>query len=217
MCSSSGTSRRLTGRRSRPWTLSVQAVRAKIYLSRARGRDWTVQEAAYSAEQLTLFVPCDVPRVGGILDSSSGKTCREHSAATRALTFAPCLRRSGRPRFQYLQMANGQTPEWQTCLNVKLHGASSTLNIGECPNVVAESSLSQILEPRQDVRAKYYLSPKACEGILRRARERGKELSPELKEALERQLSAAWWRRALLERLRRLLEASGTSRNYRQR
>ena len=123
------------------------------------------------------------------------------------------MKKSGRLKFQYLMAGSGQTQGWLNAMSVKSHGASSTLNIGECPNVAAESFLSQILEPRQDVRAKYYLSPKACDGILRRARERGKELPPELKEALERQSSAAWWRRALLERLRRLLEASGTSRN----
>ena len=34
---------------------------------------------------------------------------------------------------------------------------------------------------------KYYLSPKACQGVLRRAERRGKELPPILKAALERQ------------------------------
>ena len=47
------------------------------------------------------------------------------------------------------------------------------------------SSLSQILQTR--VPQKYYLSPKACLGILRRASVRGKELPPVLKAALERQ------------------------------
>ena len=140
-----------------------------------------------------------------------------HSAATKALILEQCLKKSDRPKFQCLQMTDGRMQGWQNCRTVISRGAFLMLNIGECPNVDAEASLSRILEPRQDVRAKYYLSPKACEGILRRARERGKELPPELKEALERQSSVAWWRRALLERLRRLLEASGTSKNYRQR
>jgi hypothetical protein len=34
---------------------------------------------------------------------------------------------------------------------------------------------------------KYYLSQKACQGILRRASARGKELPPMLKDALEKQ------------------------------
>ena len=60
-------------------------------------------------------------------------------------------------------------------------------NIGECPNAAVESFLSRILQPMEDVQKKYYLSRKACLGILRRAQERGKELPEELRIALERQ------------------------------
>lgn len=58
-----------------------------------------------------------------------------------------------------------------------------TPNFSECPKDAAVCSLSRILEasPPQ----KYYLSPKACMGILRRADKRGKELPPQLREALE--------------------------------
>ena len=59
-------------------------------------------------------------------------------------------------------------------------------NIGESPNADAVSTLSQILEV--DVPKKYYLSAKACEGILRRAERRGKQLPPMLKEALEQMI-----------------------------
>ena len=45
--------------------------------------------------------------------------------------------------------------------------------------------MSQIL--MAEVPEKYYLSPKACLGILRRASARGKELPEVLKKALERQ------------------------------
>ena len=65
-------------------------------------------------------------------------------------------------------------------------GGSWTLNTGPAPrSAVDVYTLSLILEdspPR-----KYYLSRKACLGILRRARERGKPLPPELKEALKAQ------------------------------
>ena len=63
-------------------------------------------------------------------------------------------------------------------------GESSTLNTGPAPRkdgVV--SSLSQILQ--DDPPLKYYLTQKACLGILRRASERGKELPEKLKRALE--------------------------------
>ena len=58
-----------------------------------------------------------------------------------------------------------------------------TLNFGESPSAVRESTLSQILEANAP--EKYYLSAKACAGILRRAERRGKELPQMLKEALE--------------------------------
>ena len=61
----------------------------------------------------------------------------------------------------------------------------STLNTGVSPSEECESTLSQIL--LVEVPEKYYLSPKACLGILRRASVRGKELPEVLKKALERQ------------------------------
>lgn len=64
-----------------------------------------------------------------------------------------------------------------------------TLNTGEYPSAEKESTLLQILE--DNVPEKYYLSAKACEGILRRAERRGKELPLILKEALEQQIKRA--------------------------
>jgi hypothetical protein len=64
-----------------------------------------------------------------------------------------------------------------------LLGEYSMHSFGESPNVDVESHLSQILEV--DAPKKYYLSAKACEGILRRAERRGKVLPQMLKDALE--------------------------------
>ena len=58
-------------------------------------------------------------------------------------------------------------------------------NGGAFPKEENVSTLSQILQVR--VPQKYYLTPRACLGILRRASVRGKELPPLLKAALERQ------------------------------
>jgi hypothetical protein len=52
-------------------------------------------------------------------------------------------------------------------------------------NGASASSLSRILEAAPH--PKYYLSRTACLGILRRAKKRGKELPPVLKQALELQ------------------------------
>lgn len=64
-------------------------------------------------------------------------------------------------------------------------GESLMLNTGECPNEERESTLSQILQA--NVPTKYYLSQKACLGILRRASARGKQLPQMLRIALEQQ------------------------------
>lgn len=61
-------------------------------------------------------------------------------------------------------------------------GGAWMLNTGVSPNDARESSLSQILQ--DDPPRKYYLSKTACLGILRRAEARGKELPPQLRDAL---------------------------------
>lgn len=64
-------------------------------------------------------------------------------------------------------------------------GRSGRLNTSACPKGATESSLSQILQ--DTVPSKYYLSRTACRGILRRAKERGKPLPPQLEMALKLQ------------------------------
>lgn len=66
--------------------------------------------------------------------------------------------------------------------NSLLLGGYWTLNFGESPRDAEESSLSQILEAT--VPERYYLSPKACGGIIRRAGNRGKKLPSILEAAL---------------------------------
>jgi hypothetical protein len=68
-----------------------------------------------------------------------------------------------------------------------LLGAYTTRSFGESPSAAVESRLSQILE--ESPHPKYYLSAKACQGILRRAQRRGKPLPEMLRLALEKQAS----------------------------
>lgn len=68
-------------------------------------------------------------------------------------------------------------------------GELTTRNTGECPNAVVVSRLSQILE--ETPHPKYNLTPKACQGILRRAERRGKDLPKLLKAVLIRQSQGA--------------------------
>jgi hypothetical protein len=60
-----------------------------------------------------------------------------------------------------------------------------TLNTSESPSVVVESSLSRVLETGE-LHQRFYLSAKACAGILRRATRKGKALPPMLEQALSR-------------------------------
>ena len=128
-------------------------------------------------------------------DSWFGKMSPEHlaAAAPKDQTLPPSLRKSSKSVTRMpvcvcvYQTEDGQNPG-VTTLRMEhgaLLGEYTMHSFGEFPNEENESRLSQILEecaPR-----KYSLSAKACEGILRRAARRGKELPVELREALERQ------------------------------
>lgn len=76
-----------------------------------------------------------------------------------------------------------QERSWQT--GTPSHGGWSMLNFGESPSEERGSTLSQILEVTAPER--YNLSATACAGILRRARERGKQLPQRLEEVLQNQ------------------------------
>lgn len=83
----------------------------------------------------------------------------------------------------------GNTQEQSSETDGAWLGDSLTLNIGESPSVANESLLSQILEV--DVPLKYFLSARACRGILTRASRRGKALPDLLKTALLEMIE--WW------------------------
>lgn len=118
----------------------------------------------------------------------AGKTCRVHIPATQETILEVFWNSSQRPKFQYLRVESGQTPEWLNATDVKLHGAQLTLNFTEYPKDAAESSLSAILE--DTVPPKYFLSKAACKGILTRSSKKGKPLPDALRVALERQANA---------------------------
>ena len=129
------------------------------------------------AGQVSLFAP----------DTWSGKTSPERSAATEDGTSNPSSRkRSGSssrkpPLCLCLKTGGPQAAaSWEP--DGALLGEFSMHSFGECPSVAVESRLSQILE--DDPHPKYYLSAKACQGILNRAARRGKDLPEALKAAL---------------------------------
>lgn len=99
----------------------------------------------------------------------------------------PCLKKSQKPVFQCLQVAGGQPQEWLEGERLTQLGECLTLNFGEYPNVERESTLSEILE--DNVPEKYFLSPKACLGIIRRAKAKGQKLPENLRIALEQKIA----------------------------
>ena len=111
--------------------------------------------------------------------SSCGKTCRESSPRTVDVTSPPSSIRwmnSGILSRGVCLTAN--TPEW-------------TAPLGQSPSDAAVCGLSDVLEATDESLRKYYLSERACSGILRRAAKRGKALPPLLNTALREMI--AWW------------------------
>lgn len=78
--------------------------------------------------------------------------------------------------------ADGAKPEQSPETDGVWLGDSLTLNIGEFPREENVSLLSWILE--DNVPQKYYLSARACQGILTRASRRGKPLPDILRQAI---------------------------------
>ena len=120
----------------------------------------------------------------------SGKMCPEHSAATKGETLRQSSKRSSAsqsrkpPILKCLkkdgQLGGATTMKWED--DGAWLGECMTRNTGESPNAAAVSRLSQILEATPQ--EKYSLSAKACQGILRRAERRGKDLPELLKTVL---------------------------------
>ena len=126
-----------------------------------------------------------------------GKMYQERSAPTAERTSVSCWKNLPAWNSQTLLFldlrggADGAKPEQSPEPDGALLGDSSTLNIGESLSVENESLLSQILEANAPL--KYYLSERACQGILTRSSRRGKALPDLLKTALLEMIE--WWQR----------------------
>ena len=131
--------------------------------------------------------------MANIQDGSAGRMCLGPTRPIKEKTSNPFSKRSSVSpnrmlRCLCLKKHDGPTPTFTWETDGALRTELSMRNIGEFPSEDAASTLSQILQVK--VPEKYYLSQKACLGILRRASARGKELPAVLKAALERQASA---------------------------
>ena len=132
-------------------------------------------EAGSSTMQCDLFERL-------ILDGSSSKTCQDSTQAMVGETLQLWLVKSLGPNLTF-RGRDGRTPVlspgregWSKSAFYALSGSAWRSGASVC-------SLSQILE-RGPIDRRYFLSPKACRGILRRAWRRGRDLPPGLLAAL---------------------------------
>ena len=126
--------------------------------------------------------------MANIRDTQSGKMYAGHSPPTKERISRQSSKASARSKavkLMRLDLRNGTTPERFWEMISQSHGGYLTLNTGEFPRDENASILSLILMGQ--VPEKYYLTAKACQGILRRASARGKQLPEVLRKALERQ------------------------------
>ena len=123
------------------------------------------------------------------------KMYQERSVPTAERTSVSCwksLPAWNNQTLQFLDLrwgADGAKPEQSPETDGAWLGDSLTLNIGESPNAERESLLSWILEVNAP--EKYYLSARACQGILIRASRRGKKLPDLLQTAMLEMIE--WW------------------------
>ena len=124
------------------------------------------------------------------LDTQYGKMCQVRTVQTVEMISELSLKNSAglsMTKFQFLDLRKDcgapLVQLWE--MDIPLLGVPWMRSIGEYPSVVEGSGLWQILE--ESVPLKYYLSEKACLGILRRCEKRGKLLDPRLKASLQMQ------------------------------
>ena len=147
--------------------------RARTSRSRGRGKAWRREAAPAAPLPSTLrdFV------VSYNLDGSYGRTCREYLPATEGATSRTLSARLGNAGILLptgLWTLNGC--EWTGCPEPSPSGGEE-FGSSVC-------GLSDILETVGEYLRRYCLSLRACEGILRRAASRGKDLPARLKAAL---------------------------------
>ena len=125
------------------------------------------------------------------LDMPCGKMFPEHSVATKERISESYSKNSAKlqtkqPMFLDLRKGNGTLAGVSWEMGIPSRGECLMQDFGESPREEEGSGLSQILEA--NVPLKYYLSAKACEGVLRRAKKRGKIIDEILEIALIQQI-----------------------------
>lgn len=119
-----------------------------------------------------------------------GRTSPEFSTQTTMPLDAFWLHLPAKVAHWNHQGTDGQTLVMCLAPKEQSHGGYSMPNISEWHNDADVCLLSHVLETTS-VQEKYFLSAKACAGILNRAARRGKKLPPQLQQALLSVVQAA--------------------------
>lgn len=112
-----------------------------------------------------------------------GRTSPEHSAATKGEILLSLLEKWQGANCLSPAMV-GERKAWRWVQMDSSNGLCLTRNGSEWRNGGAACSLSSILETGP-IDPRYFLSPTACAGIIRRSEKRGKELPEHLAHALQ--------------------------------
>ena len=145
---------------------------------------------------LDFFLPECKSQTGLERDTFCLKTCQDYSAVTEAKTLLPWLEKWLGASSTYRQ-TGGQIPVLLPAREGLSSGQLWTRNSSEWRSGAVVCSLSETLETGE-VDRRFFLSSRACQGILRRAEKRQKTLPEQLANALS-MVAQAGDQRAQLE------------------
>src|SRR5215471_1940289 len=114
----------------------------------------------------------------------SGRMSPEFSARTTMLSVRSWRALSDLMKLSY-RSTDGRTQAWYLAPKDQRRGAYWMPNTSAFPNGARVCSLSSVLVNPDDIPRTYFLSGRACAGIIRRAAKRGKELPRALMLALQ--------------------------------
>jgi len=171
----------------------------------AYGTKWNGNAAAYNGslyvsenDRIRRFTPLECERLMGFPDNYTKVNGNSHTNRFQAVGNSwavPVVKWIGSQISEYFDnKANPKFIEWQKSIQIKkneqnailylLNGVNQInqtvfLNSSNIPNKPEYGDLKDIVEPNHALE-KFYLSPKACAGILRRKRERNMKRNSEL-------------------------------------
>ena len=170
----------------------------------AYGTKWNGNAAAYNGslyvaqnDRLRRFTPLECERLMGFPDNYTlinGNSDTNRYQAVGNSWAVPVIKWLGKRISKYFEYGHTQITEWTKSVrqeknkidknlyqlgDVHQIGTSKFLNASSIPNNPLDGNLSDIVQT-EDIPEKFYLSPQACAGILRRKNERDIKMNSEL-------------------------------------